>query len=246
MYNSWASGVRAGRGSSSRCRPLRRSRPAPRCAPAPSRAPPASSMATPSASARRASGSRASTPPRPAQTCKRKWFGSLAVRDGGDGGARRADRRTSPVSCEPRGLDKYGRTLAVCFVDGRDINAQMVRQGYAWAFVRYSHDLCAGGGAGAKPRASASGRASRSRPGTIRAKRWAAAEQQAPRGLRHQGQHHQARPHLPHALEPLVRADQDRAGQGQALVLHEAEALAAGLAAGAGALVGLALWRAPG
>jgi endonuclease YncB( thermonuclease family) len=43
-----------------------------------------------------------------------------------------------PVSCNPRGLDKYGRTLAVCFVRGRDVNAEMVRQGYAWAFVRYS------------------------------------------------------------------------------------------------------------
>jgi endonuclease YncB( thermonuclease family) len=31
-----------------------------------------------------------------------------------------------------------GRTLARCFLDGADINAWMVRQGHAWAFVCYS------------------------------------------------------------------------------------------------------------
>ena len=44
----------------------------------------------------------------------------------------------NPVRCDRRGLDKYGRTLAVCFARGRDINADMVRQGLAWAFVKYS------------------------------------------------------------------------------------------------------------
>ena len=44
----------------------------------------------------------------------------------------------NPVRCDRRSLDKYGRTLAVCFVRGRDINADMVRQGHAWAFVKYS------------------------------------------------------------------------------------------------------------
>ena len=43
-----------------------------------------------------------------------------------------------PVRCDRRGLDKYGRTLAVCFVRGRDVNGDMVRQGHAWAFVKYS------------------------------------------------------------------------------------------------------------
>src|SRR6185295_292311 len=75
--------------------------------------------------------------PEAGQTCKRKWIGwwpcgAVAT----EALARMLENRT--VSCEPRGLDKYGRTLAVCFVDGRDINAQMVRQGHAWAFVKYS------------------------------------------------------------------------------------------------------------
>ena len=42
------------------------------------------------------------------------------------------------VSCENRGLDKYGRTLGICSVGSLDINAEMVRQGWAWAFVKYS------------------------------------------------------------------------------------------------------------
>ena len=37
-----------------------------------------------------------------------------------------------------RGTDRYGRTLAVCSVAGDDLNAWMVREGWALAFVRYS------------------------------------------------------------------------------------------------------------
>ena len=42
------------------------------------------------------------------------------------------------VVCDSNGTDKYGRVLAVCFADGRDLNATMVTAGLAWAFVRYS------------------------------------------------------------------------------------------------------------
>lgn len=42
------------------------------------------------------------------------------------------------VGCEDRGADKYGRMLGICFVDGRDVNAEMVRMGLAWAYVKYS------------------------------------------------------------------------------------------------------------
>ncbi len=46
--------------------------------------------------------------------------------------------RGQTVACDAAGTDKYGRTLAVCFVEGEDINASLVRQGLARAFVRYS------------------------------------------------------------------------------------------------------------
>ena len=42
------------------------------------------------------------------------------------------------MRCDSRGTDKYGRTLAICFSGATDINAEMVRRGLAWAFVKYS------------------------------------------------------------------------------------------------------------
>ena len=42
------------------------------------------------------------------------------------------------IDCNPRGTDRYGRTLAVCSVAGEDLNAWLVREGLALAFIRYS------------------------------------------------------------------------------------------------------------
>ncbi|MGH6816831.1 MAG: thermonuclease family protein [Hyphomicrobiaceae bacterium] len=50
--------------------------------------------------------------------------------------ARMIEGRT--VVCADHGRDPYGRTLGVCFADRVEINAEMVRRGLAWAFVRYS------------------------------------------------------------------------------------------------------------
>jgi endonuclease YncB( thermonuclease family) len=48
--------------------------------------------------------------------------------------ALRERTRGQTVSCRPRALDRYGRTVAVCaLADGSDINAWMVRQGWAIA-----------------------------------------------------------------------------------------------------------------
>jgi endonuclease YncB( thermonuclease family) len=42
--------------------------------------------------------------------------------------------RGQTVSCRPRATDRYGRTIAVCtLADGSDLNAWMVRQGFAIA-----------------------------------------------------------------------------------------------------------------
>ncbi len=43
------------------------------------------------------------------------------------------------VTCDDRGLDEYGRTQAVCFVAGPDINAAMIDAGLAWSFRKYAH-----------------------------------------------------------------------------------------------------------
>ncbi len=44
------------------------------------------------------------------------------------------------VVCEKKDTDRYGRTVAVCRASGEDLGAIMVREGMAWAFVRYSRD----------------------------------------------------------------------------------------------------------
>lgn len=44
------------------------------------------------------------------------------------------------VICERKDTDRYGRTVAMCRAGGEDLGAIMVRQGYAWAFTRYSQD----------------------------------------------------------------------------------------------------------
>jgi endonuclease YncB( thermonuclease family) len=118
--------------------------------------------------------------PETAQTCQRKWFGSWPC---GTAATEALSRMigSKSVSCEPRGLDKYGRTLAVCFVDGRDINAQMVRQGYAWAFVRYSTSYVKEEAA-AKAEGVGIWQGEATPAWEFRARRWAAVEQQTPEG----------------------------------------------------------------
>lgn len=42
------------------------------------------------------------------------------------------------VEVEPKGEDRYKRTLGIIHYKGQDINAQIVLNGYAWAYVKYS------------------------------------------------------------------------------------------------------------
>lgn len=48
--------------------------------------------------------------------------------------------RSRPIICQEKDRDRYGRTVAVCRVNGEDLGAILVREGLAWAFVRYSRD----------------------------------------------------------------------------------------------------------
>ena len=52
--------------------------------------------------------------------------------------ADRIDRQT--VRCQGKERDRYGRLVAVCYHQGKDLNAWMVRRGWALAYRRYSHD----------------------------------------------------------------------------------------------------------
>ncbi len=42
------------------------------------------------------------------------------------------------VEVKSSGQDRYGRVLGIIYLDGADINAKTVEEGYAWAFVKYS------------------------------------------------------------------------------------------------------------
>ncbi|MCX7684411.1 MAG: thermonuclease family protein [Acetobacteraceae bacterium] len=46
--------------------------------------------------------------------------------------------RGEPVVCRVSGADRYGRSLARCWSGGEEINARLVREGWAVAYTRYS------------------------------------------------------------------------------------------------------------
>jgi len=118
--------------------------------------------------------------PESGQTCGRKWVGRWSC---GDAATRALEQliANQTVECEPRGHDKYGRMLGICFAGGRDLNGEMVRRGMAWAFVKYSRTYQS---------AEAEARALRigiwegeAEPAWVyREKRWAGARQAAPKG----------------------------------------------------------------
>jgi endonuclease YncB( thermonuclease family) len=164
--------------------------------------------------------------PESAQACRRKWFGSWPCGTAATN-ALAAMVAGKAVRCEPRGLDKYGRTLAVCFVDGQNINARMVREGYAWAFVRYSRSYV-----NEEALAKADGvgiwQADTEPAWEFRAHRWAAAEQEAPSGCAIKGNvtRNGRIYHMPWSpWYAQIRIDTDK---GKRWFCSEAEAIAAG------------------
>ncbi|TXN21426.1 thermonuclease family protein [Methylobacterium sp. WL19] len=77
--------------------------------------------------------------PESAQLCNRK--AGETFRCGQTAALALADRiGSAPVSCDPRDIDKYGRTVAVCRKGAEDLNAWLVAQGHAVAYRRYSED----------------------------------------------------------------------------------------------------------
>lgn len=71
------------------------------------------------------------------QTCERagkSWkCGAAAIR------ALRARVAGRRVVCEPLEIDKYGRAVSRCTVDGKSLNEWLVREGWALDYRRYSH-----------------------------------------------------------------------------------------------------------
>ena len=44
------------------------------------------------------------------------------------------------ITCKGEEKDRYGRLIAVCFIDWMDINEQIVMEGWALAYRKYSED----------------------------------------------------------------------------------------------------------
>ena len=42
------------------------------------------------------------------------------------------------VSCIKKTKDRYKRSISICYVDGKDINSLMVKNGWALAYIKYS------------------------------------------------------------------------------------------------------------
>lgn len=164
--------------------------------------------------------------PEMAQSCGRNFFGTWKC------GVVAANRlaelvRGHTVTCESRGYDKYGRMLGICFVDGHDINAEMVREGLAWAFVRYSQTYVR---EEAQARAARAGiwQGEAAPAWEYRAHRWASAEQGAPNGCAIKGNitAHGRIYHMPwSAWYASVKIEPEK---GERWFCSEAQAIAAG------------------
>jgi endonuclease YncB( thermonuclease family) len=44
------------------------------------------------------------------------------------------------IVCQEKDRDRYGRIVAICRASGEDLGDIMVREGFAWAFTRFSVD----------------------------------------------------------------------------------------------------------
>ncbi len=49
----------------------------------------------------------------------------------------------SPVQCHINDKDQYGRFVAKCYQNGKDLNAWLVASGWAVAYRQYGHDYVA-------------------------------------------------------------------------------------------------------
>ena len=138
------------------------------------------------------------------------------------------------VTCDPIAEDGYGRVIATCFVDGRDIGAEMIDKGLAWAFVRYS-DVYVPEELVSKDKAAGVFAGDFTPPWEFRAERWKRAEakeQEAPTGCPIKG-NISANGRIYHApWSPWYSRTRVNLRKGERWFCSEAEAVAAG-------------WRAP-
>lgn len=119
--------------------------------------------------------------PETGQRCARAWWpgtwrcGRAATR------ALRSLIGRQPVRCVRKGVDRYDRIIATCFVGQTDLNAAMVRDGHAWAFRKYSTTYVDEESV-ARTGKRGVWRAPTETPWAYRAQKWTVSEQAAPDG----------------------------------------------------------------
>ncbi len=131
------------------------------------------------------------------------------------------------VDCTPSGTDKYGRTLGLCRAGAIDLNSEMVRRGFAWAFVKYSTLFVA---VEAEARATAAGvwQGEADPPWVFREHRWTSAAPDAPEGCAIKG-NVSNKGHIYHLpWSPWYSRVKVDIGRGERWFCTEADALAAG------------------
>lgn len=139
--------------------------------------------------------------------------------------------RGKDVRCDDRGQDDFNRTISVCKVDGLDINATMVRLGYAWAFRKFSTDYVAEEDAARAERVGV-WQAHTQTAEEFRAEKWAVAKQVSPTGCPIKG-NISKNGRIYHApWSPWYNRTKINLNKGERWFCSEAEALQAG-------------WRAP-
>jgi len=86
------------------------------------------------------------------------------------------------VLCQGQERGKYGRLIATCFVNDKNINAQMVRDGYAWAFVKCSTSYVDEERIARRKRIGIWSGQRAEPPWRYRSRRWGRAQQVSPKG----------------------------------------------------------------
>ncbi len=159
------------------------------------------------------------------QKCGDAPCGQLAV----DAMAELVERRR--MECDVREIDQYGRAIAVCLVDGVDIGAEMVRQGKAWAYVRFSDDYVALE-ASARDARKGIWQSEAEAPWDYRERNWNNATSEAPEGCPIKGNISQNGKIYHTPWSPWYSRTRINTSKGERWFCNEGEALAAG-------------WRAP-
>lgn len=165
--------------------------------------------------------------PEAGQTCPRGSAGTWRCGDAASRQLRSLAHGT--VTCEGHERDAYGRLIGTCFAGGRNINAEMVRQGYAWAFIKYAQDYASEQQEAQAAKAGIWAASTPAEPAwDYRKRRWAASKEAAPHGCAIKGNISEAGRiyHMP--WSPWYDQVRISPSRGERWFCDEAEAIAAG------------------